>query len=111
MKISSNFNRLYHALLKEAKGLKMMRVDFGDDVFELRPRAIGYSSFKQLMKALNEEYPRGDKGKPISTMDITSKELTTHTEWLINVVYANGGKIRHIEEEFKRIFERENNGI
>ena len=107
MKISSNFNRLYHALLKECKTLKLLRVDFGDDTYQFRPRAIGDNSFKQLMKALNEEYPRDEEGKPISTRDITSKELTEHIEWLINVVYANGGKIRHIEEEYKRIFERE----
>lgn len=102
MTISLPFNRLYHAVLNEAKQLNEMVVDIHGENFRLRPKSIQMDSFKQLCKMLNTSYPRFNN-KPQSTTTINSKDLTLHVEWLINTVYANGGEIKKIEEEFKRI--------
>ena len=92
MKISSCFNRLYHAILNEARRLPVMVVDMYGEDFKLRPSGISLDSFKQLCKMLNTSYPKENK-KPLSTTKISSKDLTLHVEWLINTVYANGGEV------------------
>ena len=102
MKISIPFNRLYHALIKEFHSMDYVVIDMNGTDFKLRPRGLSYNSFKQLQKHLNLDYPRVE-GVPISTCNIDNKQLVLHVEWLINTVYLNGGKISHIEAEFKRI--------
>ena len=102
MIVSSQFNRLYHSVLNDAKSLQLMVVDMYENDFQLRPRSINFESFKQLCKMLNTNYPKVNK-KAVSTRDINSKDLTLHVEWLINTVYANGGEVAIQEDEWKRI--------
>ncbi len=105
MKISGNFNRLYHKVIREFKDLEVATIDFMGEDFKMRTTLLSYNSVKQLLKQLDENYPKNKDGIGISTIDITSKELTQHLEWIINVIYQNGGKVDIIEEEFKRIKE------
>ena len=64
MKISQNFNRFYHAQIKEFF-IKAPNVLFIEDLGYLNVWGMSFYSFKQLLKIINLDYPRNDNGYPI----------------------------------------------
>ena len=100
MKISSNFNRFYHSLLKEfyQQAVKV-RIE-GVGVLYLK--GLTYNNFKQTLKLLNFNYPRKNN-TPLSTRDINNKELVEHVEYIIKIAYQNGYKLSVVEQEWDLI--------
>ena len=56
-----------------------------------------------VCKLLNLNYPRDEKGYPISTTKINNKQLVEHIEYLIKLGYQNGYEFSVVEEEWKQI--------
>jgi hypothetical protein len=106
MKISSFFNRFYHGVvIKQIKQLDNIKTDINylGRMFEFSPKQISIDSLKQLLKAVNLGYPRDDKGKPLSTIDIENKELLRHIEYLIKLCGNNGDTLQFVEDEWERL--------
>jgi len=100
MKISGNFNRFYHSLLREfyQQAVKV-RIE-GVGVLYLR--GLTLDNFKQTLKLLNFNYPRKNN-TPLSTRDITNKELVGHIEYIIKIAYQNGYKLSIVEREWENL--------
>ena len=100
MKISRNFNRFYHSLLREfyQQAVKV-RIE-GVGVLYLK--GLTYNNFKQTLKLLNFNYPRKNN-TPLSTRDISNKELVEHIEFIIKLAYQNNYKLQVVEREWEQI--------
>ena len=101
MKISSNFNRFYHSLLREFYRQADKIIIEGVGVLYLR--GLTLDNFKQTLKLLNFNYPRKNNAPPLSTRDITNKELVEHIEHIIKIAYQNGYKLSVVEQEWELI--------
>jgi len=105
MKISQNFNRFYHAIIKEFynKAPLKLKTELG----VLYIRGFTFENFKQVLKYINLDYPRND-GHPLSTRDISNKELIEHIEFLIKLAGENGIEFSFVEQEWNLILRRYN---
>jgi hypothetical protein len=104
MQISSNFNRFYHSLLREFYRQADKIIIEGVGVLYLK--GLTYNNFKQALKLLNFDYPRKNN-IPLSTRDITNKELVEHVEFIVKLAYQNGYKLSVVEQEWELIFKKE----
>ncbi len=105
MKISQNFNRFYHAQLREfflKAPLKLKVEGFG----MLYIQGLTFYSFKQLLKIVNLDYPRNDNGYPISTRDINNAELVQHIEFIFKLAGQNGIEMSVIKQEWEMLLRR-----
>ena len=99
--ISINLVKFYHGIvltqLKQADELI-----FNDLNFKLRPKPLKLESFKQLLKALNLNYPfEGDVKKP--TMKCEPKEICDHILWLERVAGESGFELEYVAEEYRKL--------
>jgi hypothetical protein len=104
MKISHNFNRFYHAVLKEFynKAPIKLKTDLGT----LYIRGFTYEGFKQALKFINLDYPRNFRGYPLSTRDIDNAALVQHIEFLIKLAGENGVEFSFVEQEWNLLLRR-----
>jgi len=107
MKISREFNRLYHSVIAEFGKLEYAIIDIEGSDFELRPSCLSLSTLKALLKQLDMQYPKDMEHLALSITVLDSKEMSLHVEWMINTIYKNGGTVHVVEEEFKRIIGEE----
>jgi hypothetical protein len=102
MKISSNFNRFVFAVLKDLRRqCKILKID--------EPRAllpislIDSESLRNLLKYLDLNYPRDDKGIPLSYTKLDSKQMNEHVNWIEKQAGLSGVELSHITREWERI--------
>ena len=112
MKISSQFNRKYHALLNEAF-IKSRSIMFrqwkdlntggcltfwrGEDYDDM-------DDLKQIFKLMNIDYNvDGDEKK--STVDVDNTELIRHIDWIRKILNENGIEFDEDIEEWERMKE------
>ena len=108
MQISRQFNRFYHAQLREFF-LKAPNVLYVEDLGAyIKVWGLTFYSFKQLLKTINPNYPRDEKGNVVSTRDISSKELVEHIEFIFKLASQNGIEMSVIEQEWKMLLRRAN---
>ena len=104
--LSNNFNRFYHGVvLKQVGGLKEIKTDieYLGRKFIFSPKRLNMDSLKQLLKAINLQYPRDSKGIPVSTRKIDSVELMQHIEYIIELCGNNGDILPFVADEWERI--------
>jgi hypothetical protein len=65
-------------------------------------KGLTYNNFKQTLKLLNFNYPRKNN-TPLSTRDISNKELVEHIEFIIKLAYQNNYKLQVVEREWEQI--------
>jgi len=106
MKISRNFNRFYHAIINEfyKKAPLKLKTELG----VLYIRGFTFENFKQVLKYINLDYPRNEYGHPLSTRDISNKELIQHIEFLIKLAGENGVEFSFVEQEWEILLRRAN---
>ena len=92
VRISSNFNRFFHSILK----------DFHSQARANDLTITCYDEFKQNLKSVNEDYPLKD-GLFISTRDIENKDLIQHIEFIIKFAGEFGISLQFVEDEWDRI--------
>jgi hypothetical protein len=104
MKISRNFNRFYHSVIKEFydKAPLKLKTDLG----VLYMKQITYNGFKQILKYINLDYPRDEKSYPLSTRDIGNEKLLQHIEFLIKLAGENGIEFIFVEQEWNLLLRR-----
>lgn len=97
MKITSEFNRLYHgAFLK----------DLYDQMMFKHCLAMSFYKFKQAIKHANKEYPRyTGTDDTVSTKDIRSKDLVNHLEWIRLYASEYGFTLTIDDEAWNRMME------
>ena len=105
MKISHNFNRFYHAQIREffLKAPNILRIE---GVGVLYVKGLTFYSFKQFLKIVNLDYPRDESGYPVSTRDISSKELAQHIEFIFKLAGENGVELSVIKQEWENLIRR-----
>lgn len=113
MKISLQFSKFYHGVvIKECLSVPLITVQdikIGGHVFRFSPKGVAtgfhgkLDALKQLLKAVNLDYPRDNKGKPVSTTKITTKQLMQHIESVIKMVAESGYELDFVREEYERI--------
>jgi len=97
MRVTSNFNKLYHACFLK---------DLFDQMTHAHSLYMSFDSFKQALKYANKEYPRYDGTTDlVSTKDIRSGDLVSHLEWIRRYAGNYGFTIAIDDEEFKRMCE------
>ena len=102
MFISQNFNRFYHALIREfyLKAPRCLKIDgFG----LIYVKGMGADNFKQLLKIVNLDYPRDEMGIPISTTVIGNKDLTEHIEFIFYIAGMNGIELEVVKQEWENL--------
>lgn len=101
MAISSHLNRFYHGVvLAQLKKADELVID--DLSFKFRPRPLGMDSFKQLLKALDLNYPIENDVKK-STAKCEPKEICAHIEWCEKVASDSGYELQYIADEWERL--------
>lgn len=73
----------------------------------MHPRSIGYQSFKDLMKQVNLDWPKDERGIGLSTTVLESRDIVQHLEWLRMVAGDNGFSFAEDAREWDRLI----NGI
>lgn len=115
-KISSPFNRFYHALLNEAYN-KARDISFRQWKDNRTGGALRFfrgedydsmDELKQIFKLMNINY-KVDGDKKLSTSDIENKALCDHIEWITKILNENGIQFNHDIEEWERL--KQNAGI
>jgi hypothetical protein len=102
MKISNNYNRFLHGVIyNQVKAIQEPLKVF-DGKFIFRPCSISLDSVKQLLKHIDLDYPRNDKGV-LSITQLTSKQVCEHIEFIILLLGENGHTFEFIEDEWNRI--------
>jgi hypothetical protein len=86
---SGNQNRLYHTYATQLYNSKVVTVydgrftEYGyPNPFKFRPSMLSYDSFRDIMKALDFEYDRDDKGRPISSTKVSVDVMNKHITFL-----------------------------
>ena len=86
---SSQQNRLYHELVGQIHKLSSLKVYDGrfelggyHNPIELRPCGFSYDSFKNLMKQLDLEYLKDDRGIAVSSTKLSKEEINKHILFL-----------------------------
>ncbi len=89
MNRSNSQNRLYHELCSQLKATDIIKIWDGrfetlgyQNPFIFRARPFSYDVFRDLLKALDLEYPRDLKGVPLSSAKTSSDEMTSHIHFL-----------------------------
>ena len=107
MKISNNFNRFYHAQIKELFHKVPSRLKI-EDIGTIYITGMTFYTFKQMLKYINLDYPRDEIGHPISTRDISNKELVQHIEFIFKLAAQNGVEMSVIKQEWELLIRRAN---
>ena len=116
MKISSNFNRYYHAFLNEVftHTPALVFKDFIEDTpyGQVPFRLVKYEDYhdmnemKQWLKTMNLDYAVKEDGSgKISTTQIDSAALVQHLEFIYKTVADSGIILPSVELEWKRTIE------
>ena len=109
-KISSPFNRFYHALLNEAYN-KARQISFrewkdtdtgGCLIFYKHEDYEDMDDLKQIFKLMNLNYEI-DGDKKLSTTKIENKKLCDHIEWITKILNENGLEFDHDIEKWERL--------
>ena len=110
MKISSQFNRLYHALLNEAFE-KARQISFrewkdtntgGCLIFYKYEDYDSMDELKQIFKLMNLDYEIDGEDK-LSTVDIDNKKLCRHIDWITKILNENAIEFEHDQAEWERL--------
>ena len=112
MKISSPFNRKYHALLNEAftKARKIsfrQWLDTNTGTCLIFWRGEEYSDMdelKQIFKLMNIDY-LADGEEKLSTVKVDNFQLTKHIDFIRKILNENGIEFEEDIEEWERILQ------
>ena len=107
MKISNNFNRFYHSQIKELfqKIPSKLKIE---GIGTIYIKGMTFYTFKQMLKLINLDYPRDEAGHPLSTRDISNKELVQHIEFIFKLAAQNGVEMNIIKQEWELLLRRAN---
>lgn len=106
MNISINFNRfIFGVVLRDLRKSDVV-LKFEHPRFKFRPAGITKESFRELLKHLDFNYPRDDKGVPISYTKLTTEQMSNHIRWIELTASNSGVTLDYIEDEWKIIMAR-----
>ncbi len=107
MRISNNFNRFYHSQIKELfqKIPSKLKIE---GIGTIYINGMTFYTFKQMLKLINLDYPRDEVGHPLSTRDISNKELVQHIEFIFKLAGQNGIEMNVIKQEWELLLRRAN---
>jgi hypothetical protein len=98
MQISTNFNRFIFSVLRDLhRQYKVLKID--------EPRAllptnlIDGKTLRNLFKYLDLDYPRDERGIPLSYTKLNSKQMTSHINWIERQAGLSGVELSHITRE------------
>lgn len=100
--ISPNFNRYMHGVVLQGVRLAPVLHFTYPQPFRFRPSMLALESLKQLLKHLDESYPR-DEGMPRSYAKLDSKQMTDHLLFIESSCAHSGFEMPHITKEWERI--------
>lgn len=103
--LSYQFIKWVFAVPLEDLREKDVVLEFSTPRFKFRPSAISKESTRNLLKFLDFDYPRDDKGNPVSYRDLSNKQMQSHIEWIIRQAGESGVELKHIREEWSRLME------
>ena len=82
-------NRLYHSLCSELKAFKTLYIWDGrfakhgyPNPFQINPYPFCYDTFRDLIKAVDWNYPKDDQGRPLSSAKISVEQMNSHILFL-----------------------------
>jgi len=110
MKISSQFNKKYHAVLGEMCGVdKTLVVSVNNVVISITLKTATVSGLKYLLKFIDEAYPKTKDGKirkdlsernaliltknlgfPLSMTEMDTVSMVNHLKWITLLASKNG---------------------
>ncbi len=97
MRITSEFNGLYHGLFLR---------DLYDQMSFVFNLGVTFDGFKQMLKYANKKYPRYEgTNDTVSTVDIRNKDLVYHIDWIRRYAANYGFTLNIDDEAFKRMME------
>lgn len=89
MNRSQQQNRIYHSYCGQLYKTKEVRVydgrftEYGyPNPFRFRPSALSYDSFRDIMKALDFDFKKDERGKPVSSSIISTEDMSSHIMFL-----------------------------
>jgi prophage antirepressor-like protein len=102
MIISTNFQKfVFGVVLPQIR--KAPYLIFREFDFKCRPAQISSESLRELLKHLDQSYPRDDKKIPVSYTKLTSKDMNNHIEWIILICGESSFTPDYIEAEWERL--------
>jgi len=121
MKISSQFNRFYFGVVltqvlnaKDDLKRPIREIQFREWQDTSHGGALTFYKYedyrdvedlKEIFKLMNLDYPIMGDSKT-STIEVTSKELSRHIEWVIKIMGENGIELDFIREQWDRLLEQ-----
>lgn len=101
MQISGQFNRFMHGVvLAQMRALRYLCIR--EHCIAVRPFYLSADTLKQLLKALDFDYPRQKDGTPLSYTQLSTADMLGHLAYIETLCAENG-----IEPEFIKEFEKE----
>lgn len=101
MQISGQFNRFMHGVvLAQMRALRYLCIR--EHRIAIRPFYLSAGTLKQLLKALDFDYPRQKDGTPLSYTQLSTADMLGHLAYIETLCAENG-----IEPEFIKEFEKE----
>ncbi|PPB65657.1 hypothetical protein [Campylobacter hyointestinalis] len=99
MQISYSFNRFMHGVvLREIKKIRYLKIS--SLKIAIKPFYLSFDTLKQILKYLDEDYPRKKDGKPFSYKELKEVDFLRHIAFL-ECVCAENGYTLNLEKEYK----------
>ena len=105
MQISNNFNRFIFGVVLEDLRRPNIVLSFDMPKFKMRTSQISKESLRNLLKYLDLDYPRDERGEPLSYTKLTSQQMTKQIEFIEQTAGFSGVELKYIEAEWKRIIQ------
>jgi hypothetical protein len=65
--------------------------------------SLDAETLRSLLKYLDLNYPRDDRGIPLSYTKLDSKQMSEHVSWIERQAGLSGVELSHITREWERI--------
>lgn len=89
MLVSREFNRFMHGVvLAQVAKIRFLKVQEIKGI--LRPFYLSPDTLKQLLKIIDLDYPRNEKGEPLSYTKLNELEFLSHIAFIERICAENG---------------------
>lgn len=109
MLISSGFNRFMHGVVLKFIAHNVGVLKFYDAGVKFYPRYFELDTVKQILKALDLNYPRNRDFSPFSYTKLSAFDMLMHVKWVEVILSENGYFAPWLDDEFYKKLKEENN--
>lgn len=105
-RLSYQYTKFIFGVVLEHIRDKELVLQIDEPLFKFKPSGISKESLRNLLKHLDFNYPRDDKGIPVSYTKLTTADMFRHIEWIERQCGFSGFTPKYISQEWERLMEK-----